>query len=93
MKYSINMNLGYFLIVECSYNSHYEEYLDAKFPFGSYTQVFLAPEMAVSSSSLGASVSIFSSQVLYDERVIDQVCSFITFAISFKKIFLLLFTL
>ncbi|OAY50235.1 transcription initiation factor TFIID subunit 2 isoform X2 [Manihot esculenta] len=52
--------------------NHYEEYLDAKFPFGSYTQVFLAPEMAVSSSSLGASVSIFSSQVLYDERVIDQ---------------------
>ncbi|XP_015584210.2 transcription initiation factor TFIID subunit 2 isoform X1 [Ricinus communis] len=52
--------------------NHYEEYLDAKFPFGSYTQVFLAPEMAVSSSSLGASVGIFSSQVLYDERVIDQ---------------------
>ncbi|KAF2325520.1 hypothetical protein GH714_029810 [Hevea brasiliensis] len=52
--------------------NHYEEYLDAKFPFGSYTQVFLAPEMAVSSSSLGASISIFSSQVLYDERVIDQ---------------------
>ncbi|KAJ4835519.1 Transcription initiation factor TFIID subunit 2 [Turnera subulata] len=50
----------------------YEEYLDAKFPFGSYTQVFLAPEIVVSSSSLGASISIFSSQVLYDEKVIDQ---------------------
>ncbi|XP_055962233.1 transcription initiation factor TFIID subunit 2 isoform X2 [Mercurialis annua] len=53
--------------------SHYEGYLDAKFPFGSYTQIFLAPEVAVSSSSLGASLSIFSAHVLYDERVIDQV--------------------
>ncbi|XP_012092957.1 transcription initiation factor TFIID subunit 2 isoform X2 [Jatropha curcas] len=52
--------------------NHYEEYLDAKFPFGSYTQVFLAPEMVLSSCSLGASISIFSSQVLYDNRVIDQ---------------------
>ncbi|XP_031287927.1 transcription initiation factor TFIID subunit 2 [Pistacia vera] len=52
--------------------SHYEAYLEAKFPFGSYKQVFLAPEMAVSSSTFGASMSIFSSQVLYDEKVIDQ---------------------
>ncbi|XP_065860685.1 transcription initiation factor TFIID subunit 2 isoform X2 [Euphorbia lathyris] len=52
--------------------NYYEEYLDAKFPFGSYTQIFLSPEVVVSSSSLGASISIFSSQVLYDERVIDQ---------------------
>ncbi|KAF5730251.1 transcription initiation factor TFIID subunit 2 isoform X1 [Tripterygium wilfordii] len=50
---------------------HYEEYLAAKFPFGSYKQVFLAPEMAVSSSNLGASLCIFSSQVLYDDKVID----------------------
>ncbi|KAJ8753456.1 hypothetical protein K2173_019855 [Erythroxylum novogranatense] len=52
--------------------SHYEEYLDAKFPFGSYTQVFLAPEVAVCSSSLGASMSLFSSQLLYEENIIDQ---------------------
>ncbi|GMQ11180.1 hypothetical protein CsSME_00053926 [Camellia sinensis var. sinensis] len=52
--------------------SHYEEYLSASFPFGSYTQVFIAPEMAISSMSLGASMTIFSSQVLYDEKVIDQ---------------------
>lgn len=43
------------------------------FPFESYKQVFIEPEMAVSSLSLGASVSIFSSQVLFDEKVIDQV--------------------
>ncbi|KAL5815631.1 hypothetical protein ACOSQ4_026272 [Xanthoceras sorbifolium] len=52
--------------------SHYETYLEAKFPFGSYKQVFLAPEMAVSSTTFGASMGIFSSQVLYDEKVIDQ---------------------
>ncbi|KAJ4974000.1 hypothetical protein NE237_007174 [Protea cynaroides] len=52
--------------------SHYEEYLSAPFPFGSYKQVFIAPEMAVSSLSLGASMSIFTSQVLFDEKVIDQ---------------------
>ncbi|KAK9278347.1 hypothetical protein L1049_027912 [Liquidambar formosana] len=52
--------------------SHYEDYLSASFPFGSYKQVFIAPEMAISSLSLGASMSIFSSQVLFDEKVIDQ---------------------
>ncbi|KAF8407865.1 hypothetical protein HHK36_007002 [Tetracentron sinense] len=52
--------------------SHYEDYLSASFPFGSYKQVFVAPEIAISSLSLGASMSIFSSQVLYDEKVIDQ---------------------
>ncbi|KAI5660153.1 hypothetical protein M9H77_28946 [Catharanthus roseus] len=52
--------------------SHYEEYLSAPFPFGSYSQIFIAPEMAISSLSLGASLSIFSSQVLFDEKVIDQ---------------------
>lgn len=29
--------------------------------------------MAVSSFSLGASMSIFSSQILFDEKIIDQV--------------------
>ncbi|CAN1777847.1 Transcription initiation factor TFIID subunit 2 [Linum perenne] len=51
---------------------YYEDYLDIKFPFGSYTQLFLAPEMVITSSSLGAAMSIFSSQLLYDEKVIDQ---------------------
>lgn len=52
--------------------SHYEHYLSTKFPFGSYTQVFIDPEMAVSSLSLGASMSIFSSQILFDEKIIDK---------------------
>lgn len=52
--------------------SHYEDYLSASFPFGSYTQVFIAPEMAVSSCSLGASISVFSSHVLFDDKLIDQ---------------------
>lgn len=52
--------------------SHYEHYLSMKFPFGSYTQVFIAPEMAISSLSLGAAMSVFSSQILFDEKIIDQ---------------------
>ncbi|XP_004508576.1 transcription initiation factor TFIID subunit 2 isoform X2 [Cicer arietinum] len=52
--------------------SCYKDYLSVEFPFDSYKQVFVEPEMAVSSLSLGASMSIFSSQVLYDEKVIDQ---------------------
>ncbi|OVA05041.1 Peptidase M1 [Macleaya cordata] len=52
--------------------SHYEDYLSASFPFGSYKQIFIEPEVTVSSLSLGASLSIFSSQVLFDEKVIDQ---------------------
>ncbi|KAJ7956578.1 transcription initiation factor TFIID subunit 2 [Quillaja saponaria] len=52
--------------------SCYKDYLSANFPFESYKQVFIDPEMAVSSLSLGASMSIFSSQVLFDEKVIDQ---------------------
>ncbi|KAI3820951.1 hypothetical protein L1987_08506 [Smallanthus sonchifolius] len=52
--------------------SHYEHYLSTKFPFGSYTQVFIDPEMAISSLSLGASMNIFSSQILFDEKIIDQ---------------------
>lgn len=52
--------------------SCYKDYLSGDFPFDSYKQVFIEPEMAVSSLSLGASTSIFSSQVLFDEKVIDQ---------------------
>ena len=47
------------------------------FPFESYKQVFIEPEMAVSSLSLGASMSIFSSHVLFDEKVIDEVWPFL----------------
>ena len=60
-------------------SSCYKDYLSVDFPFDSYTQVFVEPEMAVSSLSLGASMSIFSSQVLYDEKVIDQVSSLFKF--------------
>nr|XP_043639967.1 transcription initiation factor TFIID subunit 2 isoform X1 [Erigeron canadensis] len=52
--------------------SHYEHYLSSEFPFGSYTQVFIDPEMAVSSLSLGASMNIFSSQILFDKKIINQ---------------------
>ncbi|XP_019451974.1 PREDICTED: transcription initiation factor TFIID subunit 2 isoform X1 [Lupinus angustifolius] len=52
--------------------SCYKDYLSVDFPFDSYKQVFIEPEMAVSSLSLGASMSIFSSQVLFDEKLIDQ---------------------
>ncbi|KAL5544709.1 hypothetical protein UlMin_008493 [Ulmus minor] len=52
--------------------SCYKDYLSVNFPFGSYKQVFVEPEMAVSSLSLGASMSIFSSQILFDEKIIDQ---------------------
>ncbi|KAL6507751.1 hypothetical protein OROGR_023946 [Orobanche gracilis] len=52
--------------------SHYEDYLSASFPFGSYTQVFIAPDMTLSSWSMGASISIFSSHLLFDEKIIDQ---------------------
>lgn len=55
--------------------SYYEEYLAATFPFGSYKQVFIDSETALSSTCVGASMSIFSSHLLYDERVIDQVIS------------------
>ncbi|XP_048328953.2 transcription initiation factor TFIID subunit 2 [Ziziphus jujuba] len=52
--------------------SFYKDYLSVNFPFGSYKQVFVEPEMAVSSLCLGASMSIFSSQILFDEKIIDQ---------------------
>lgn len=38
--------------------------------------------MAVSSLSSGASMSVFSSQVLFDEKIIDQVCLFHIFSTS-----------
>lgn len=52
--------------------SYYEDYLSASFPFGSYTQVFIPPEIAISSASIGASLSIFSSQFLFDGKVINK---------------------
>ncbi|PON86522.1 Coatomer beta subunit [Trema orientale] len=52
--------------------SCYKDYLSVNFPFGSYKQVFIEPEMAVCSLSLGASMSIFSSQILFDDKIIDQ---------------------
>ncbi|XP_068655195.1 transcription initiation factor TFIID subunit 2 [Aristolochia californica] len=52
--------------------SHYEDYLSSSFPLGSYKQVFIAPEMVISPMSFGASTCIFSSQLLFDEKVIDQ---------------------
>ncbi|PPD88014.1 hypothetical protein GOBAR_DD15048 [Gossypium barbadense] len=67
------------------FHSEYEQYLDAKFPFGSYNQVFLSPEMAISSSTVGASLCILTSQVLFDEKVIDQTidtCIKLAFALS-----------
>uniref|UniRef100_A0A7N0ZVB9 Transcription initiation factor TFIID subunit 2 n=1 Tax=Kalanchoe fedtschenkoi TaxID=63787 RepID=A0A7N0ZVB9_KALFE len=52
--------------------SYFEKYLSAPFPFGSYKQVFIAPELAISSFNIGASMTILSSQILYDEKIIDQ---------------------
>ncbi|GMH30011.1 hypothetical protein Nepgr_031854 [Nepenthes gracilis] len=51
---------------------HCESYLKAPFPFGSYKQVFISSEMAVSSHTFGASMSIFSAHVLFDGKIIDQ---------------------
>jgi len=62
--------VGLLLVSSC-----YKDYLAVDFPFDSYTQVFIEPETAVSALSLGASMSIFSSQVMFDEKVIDQVSS------------------
>ncbi|MQL82518.1 hypothetical protein Taro_015000 [Colocasia esculenta] len=52
--------------------SHYEDYLSASFPFRSYKQVFIPPESSVSLVNLGASMCIFPSNLLFDEKVIDQ---------------------
>jgi len=53
--------------------SCYEDYLSTTFPLGLYKQIFLPPEMTVLPISLGASTCIFSSDILHDEKVIDQV--------------------
>ena len=68
-------------------SSCYKDYLSVDFPFDSYKQVFIEPEMAVSSLSLGASMSVFSSQVLFDEKVIDQVSLLSKFLYSIFYIF------
>ncbi|KAG2643363.1 hypothetical protein PVAP13_2KG296800 [Panicum virgatum] len=52
--------------------SCYEDYLSTTFPLGLYKQIFLPPEMTVLPISLGASTCIFSSDILHDEKVIDQ---------------------
>ncbi|XP_020578033.1 transcription initiation factor TFIID subunit 2 isoform X2 [Phalaenopsis equestris] len=52
--------------------SHYEDYLSTSFPFGSYKQVFIPPELSITSVSMGASMCLFSSKLLFDEKVIDQ---------------------
>ncbi|PKA47148.1 hypothetical protein AXF42_Ash017093 [Apostasia shenzhenica] len=52
--------------------SHYEDYLSVSFPFGSYKQVFIPPELSISSVNVGASMCLFSSQLLFDEKVLDQ---------------------
>ncbi|KAK8958874.1 hypothetical protein KSP40_PGU002945 [Platanthera guangdongensis] len=52
--------------------SHYEEYLATSFPFGSYKQVFIPPGLFTSTVNMGASICLFSSQLLFDEKVIDQ---------------------
>ncbi|ONM54926.1 Transcription initiation factor TFIID subunit 2 [Zea mays] len=51
--------------------SCYEDYLAAPFPLGLYKQIFLPSEMTVLPASLGASMCIFSSDILHDEKVID----------------------
>ncbi|CAL5064440.1 unnamed protein product [Urochloa decumbens] len=53
--------------------SCYEDYLAAPFPLGLYKQIFLPPEMTVLPTSIGASTCIFSSDILHDEKVIDQI--------------------
>ncbi|CAA6664856.1 unnamed protein product [Spirodela intermedia] len=52
--------------------SHYEDYLSTSFPFRSYKQVFVPPESSLSPANLGASMCIFGSDLLFDEKVIDE---------------------
>lgn len=68
-----------FLNLEFTLHSCYKDYLSVDFPFGSYKQIFIEPEIVVSSASLGVSMCIFSSHLLFDEKIIDQVCLFIWF--------------
>lgn len=71
-----------YLDIMLTFYSCYKDYLSVDFPFESYKQVFIEPEMAVSSLSLGASMSIFSSQALFDEKVIDQVGHSLTLIVN-----------
>ncbi|XP_078444171.1 TBP-associated factor 2 isoform X2 [Wolffia australiana] len=52
--------------------SFYEDYLSTSFPFRSYKQVFIPPESSLSPANLGASMCIFGSNLLFDEKVIDE---------------------
>jgi hypothetical protein len=56
---------------DCSF---YEDYLGASFPFGSYSHVFLDSEFLTTSLTVGAAMTIVSSHLLVDDRIIDQVC-------------------
>ncbi|GAB2300049.1 hypothetical protein Dimus_034090 [Dionaea muscipula] len=60
--------VGFF---HCAFR-HYESYLKGPFPFGSYKQVFIPSGMVISAQNIGASMCIISSEVLFDEKVIDQ---------------------
>ncbi|PWZ46562.1 Transcription initiation factor TFIID subunit 2 [Zea mays] len=57
----------------------YDDYLSAPFPLGLYKHIFLPSEMTILPASLGASTCILSSDILHDEKVIDQVCLFLLF--------------
>ncbi|XP_066390227.1 transcription initiation factor TFIID subunit 2-like [Miscanthus floridulus] len=61
--------------IACFHDAYrcYEDYLAAPFPLGLYKQIFLPSEMTVLPASLGASTCIFSSDILHDEKVIDQI--------------------
>uniref|UniRef100_A0A1D1ZHW3 Transcription initiation factor TFIID subunit 2 n=2 Tax=Anthurium amnicola TaxID=1678845 RepID=A0A1D1ZHW3_9ARAE len=51
---------------------YYEDYLSTSFPFRSYKQVFIPQESSVSPVSLGASMCTFGSNLLFDEKIIDE---------------------
>ena len=58
------------IVADCSF---YEDYLGASFPFGSYSHVFLDSEFITTSLTAGAAMTIISSHLLVDDRIIDQV--------------------
>ena len=47
--------------------------LSTSFPFKSYKQVSIPPECTFSPENLGASMCVFGSDLLFDEKVIDEV--------------------
>lgn len=79
-----NASISHFCIpssalhLQCTINffhsvfSLYEDYLGAPFPFGSYNHVFVDSELTMTSASVGAAMTILSSHLLVDERVVDQ---------------------